>query len=179
MKKILFIIALISVLGLGINLALYNYLKCNISLIMAITFGTTAYHLVMRLAVGYVINIIFNNKINYKLKWFKVKNWEMKLYKKLKVKKWKRYIPTFAPETFELNKKTLENIIQVTCQSEIVHEIIMVLSFVPLFFTVWFGEFLVFFITSLISCLLDGIFVTLQRFNRPRLLKLINCHSNI
>ena len=59
------------------------------------------------------------------------------------------------------------------CQAEIVHEIIIVLSFVPIIFSIWFGELLVFIITSVISALIDSIFVMLQRYNRSRIIKLI------
>ena len=58
------------------------------------------------------------------------------------------------------------------CQAEIVHEIIVILSFVPLLFTIPFGAFPVFLLTSAGSALLDTVFVIIQCCNRPRIMKL-------
>ena len=48
----------------------------------------------------------------------------------------------------------------------------MVLSFVPVAFSVWFGSLGVFLITSFAAFLFDSVFVILQRYNRPRLMRL-------
>ena len=55
------------------------------------------------------------------------------------------------------------------CGAEVVHEIIMLCSFLPLLMVPLFGEFWAFFITSLLSALFDSLFVMAQRYNRPRL----------
>ena len=138
-----------------------------------ITAGTFLYHFAMRLAVGYGINTVFKNEMDYTKKWFKQKPFEEKLFKLLKVKKFKRFAPTYSPETFDINKKSTEQIIKATCQAEIVHEIIILLSFLPIIASVWLGDFWVFLITSFLSALFDGWFVILQRYNRPRLIKLL------
>ncbi|MCD7724158.1 MAG: hypothetical protein LUI12_01155 [Clostridiales bacterium] len=52
-------------------------------------------------------------------------------------------------------------------------ENIMVLSFVPLAFSRWFGDVPVFAVTSCGACLVDGVFVAVQRYNRPRLVRLL------
>ena len=74
---------------------------------------------------------------------------------------------------FDIKKRTLKEIIGATCQAEIVHEIIVILSFLPIILSVWFGELAVFIITSIISALIDTIFIIMQRYNRPRLIKLM------
>ena len=51
--------------------------------------------------------------------------------------------------------------------------IIVLLSFLPLAFSLVFGSFPVFLITSILSAALDLVFVALQRCNRPRLMRLI------
>ena len=48
----------------------------------------------------------------------------------------------------------------------------MVCSFLPLLMVPLFGEFWVFFITSLLSALFDSLFVIAQRYNRPRMERL-------
>ncbi len=58
------------------------------------------------------------------------------------------------------------------CQSEIVHAVIILLSFVPLPGTIPFGAFPVFLLTSLAAALTDTVFVIVQRYNRPRVIRL-------
>lgn len=88
-------------------------------------------------------------------------------------KKWKKWVPVFNPKDYDLKNNSIAEIIQVTCQAEVVHEIIMILSFVPVIFSVWFGAAEVFLITSCVAFLIDSIFVVLQRYNRPRLMRLL------
>ena len=83
-------------------------------------------------------------------------------------------MPTYNPEFYSTEKHSLEEIAMVTCQAEIVHELIIIFSFVPVLFTLWFDSFWVFMITSIISALIDTLFVIMQRYNRPRITKLIN-----
>lgn len=173
MKKKMIIITLVMLAGLLTCGVIYYFNKNPVLFTLSITFGTCFYHLAMRLIVGFGINGIFHNKMNYKKWWFKEKKFEAKLYKALGVKKWKKLMPTFDPKAFSIKDHTVEEIIQITCQSEIVHEIIMLLSFVPVIFTVWFGSLLAFLITSCLSFCFDGIFVIMQRYNRPRLMRLL------
>lgn len=138
----------------------------------AISFGTTAYHFVMRLAVGYIIPKLTNYDFDYRRRWFQPRNWESAFYKKLKIKNWKGKLPTYAPEQFSRSEHSLHRIIQNMCGAEIVHEIIMVLSFLPLLTVPLFGAFPVFLITSILAALYDSIFVMAQRYNRPRLVRI-------
>lgn len=142
-------------------------------LTMGIVCGTFSYHFLMRLAVGKCVDMRLHNHVDYQKRWFRLHGWEEKFYRFLRVKKWKKYIPTFAPDAFSLEKRSLEEIVEATCQAELVHEIIMLLSFVPLLFSIPFGAFFVFLGTSVGSALLDSVFVILQRYNRPRLIKLL------
>ena len=146
----------------------------SIFLTLAISFGVTAYHFIMRLIVGYIVHSILHNKVNYNRKYFQPKKFEAKLYKFLKVKKWKDKMPTYNSEFYSTEKHTLEEIASVTCQAEIVHKIIVVLSFLPILLTIYFDSFWVFVITSVISALIDTLFIIMQRYNRPRIIKLIN-----
>ena len=89
------------------------------------------------------------------------------------VRKWKKHIPTYNPESFDLAMFSLEEVIHHMCVSELVHETIVVLSFVPLFAVCIWGEFYVFLITSILSAAFDTLFIILQRYNRPRLIRLL------
>ena len=102
------------------------------------------------------------------------KGFEKKLYKKLNVKQWKAKVPAWSPESFDMKHHTLDEIIQSMCNAEIVHEIIIVLSFVPILFSLKYGVALVFVCTSIIAALTDSMFVMIQRYNRPRIVKQIN-----
>ena len=173
MKNKMILITLILFVGfLACGIA-YYFIKNSVLFTIAITLCTCFYHFAMRLIVGLCIDAIFRNKMNYNKWWFRERKFEARLYKILHVKKWKKHLPTFNPEYFDINKHSIEEIIQATCQSEVVHEIIMVLSFVPVIFTIWFGSLVAFLITSFIAFCFDSIFVIMQRFNRPRLRRLL------
>jgi len=139
----------------------------------AITFGTCFYHFAMRLMVGYGLNLIMQNRTDYRKAWFQLRPFEARLYQILKVRKWKGYMPTFDPTFFDPKLHSWEEIAQAMCQAEVVHEIIILLSFVPLLAAIPFGAFPVFLVTSLLSAGYDLSFVIMQRFNRPRILRFL------
>jgi hypothetical protein len=157
----------------------YQLIDDKIFLIFAITFGTTAYHFGIRLFIGTLLNYIMKNKADYTKRWYQVSTLEMILYKKLNVKKWKNKMPTYDKDIFDISKHSWDEIIQATCQSELVHEANIVLSFLPLVASVWFGEFYVFFITSILSAIFDLMFVFMQRFNRARILKIKKDYNEV
>lgn len=141
---------------------------------LGVTALTFFYHLAIRLLIGeFVVVKLRVNKAGYRHKWFQQTEWEKKLYKTLKVKKWKANMPTYSPDEFDIKKHSMEEIVQATCRSEIVHELNVLVSFVPLLFTLFFGDFFVFLITSLAAACFDMVFVIMQRFNRPRLVRMI------
>ncbi|MDD5946218.1 MAG: hypothetical protein PUC41_00265 [Oscillospiraceae bacterium] len=140
---------------------------------LAITFGTCFYHMAMRLAVGYLIHACKHNRFDYRKGWFQPLPFEAAFYQTIHIRAWKKKIPTFQPTFFDVRQQSLENIIMATCQAEVVHEVIVVLSFLPLLAAIPFGAFAVFLITSLAAAATDMIFVLLQRYNRPRLMRLM------
>lgn len=142
-------------------------------LTLAVAFGTTAYHLGMRLLVGLFFNIKMKNHADYTKGWYQVHAWEKRLYQFLRVKKWKGKMPVYNPEIFSNNEHTWDEIAQAMCQAELVHETIVILSFVPLTASIWFGSFHVFLITSICGALFDMMFVIMQRYNRPRIINII------
>ena len=83
-------------------------------------------------------------------------------------------MPTYDNSLFDLSKHSLDEIAQAMCQSELVHETITIFSLVPILFSIWFGAFWVFFITSVLGALFDLMFVIMQRYNRPRIIKIID-----
>ncbi len=139
----------------------------------AISFGTTAYHFCMRFAVAGVVSAVMRNRADYRAERYRLRAWEKKLYDRLRVKRWKNLLPTYRPESFDPRLHSWEEIAQATCQAEIVHAIIVALSFLPIVCIVWFGEPVVFIVTSVLAAALDLLFVVAQRYNRARIVKLI------
>ena len=142
----------------------------------AITFGTTAYHFCMRLAVGWLIPKLPLNPCHG---WFLPRSWEAGFYRTLRVKHWKGKLPTYDPNEFSMKTQTLEQILRNMCAAELVHEVIMVLSLVPIAFSRTFGALPVFLVTSLAACFFDGLFVIAQRYNRPRLARLVQRNKSV
>lgn len=173
MAKTVKITAVVCMVLTIIVILIYQWKPTSLMLRLAITFGTTSYHFWMRLLVGYVVNGIFHNQIDYNQKWFREKKFEKRLYEILHVKKWKDRMPTFAPEMLDIKVHTWEEIAGAMCQSEMVHVIIVVLSFVPILATLLWGSFWVFLITSIVAACMDSAFVIMQRYNRPRIIRMI------
>ena len=173
MKKKMITITVISLIGLSVSGVVYYFTGSPVFFSVAITFGTMLYHFAMRLTVGYLIDAKYHNKMDHTKKWFAERAFERELYKRLQVKKWKKWLPTYNPQDFDLKRHSMKDIVQTTCQAEVVHEVNMVLSFVPVLFSIWFGSLGVFIITSCAAFLFDSIFVIMQRYNRPRLIRLM------
>ena len=163
---------------------LYRFHGANWLLVTAISFGTTAYHFIMRLIVGYVLPKVTQYDYDYKHPWFQPKCWESILYKFLRLKRWKGQLPTYAPEQFSLQINSLHRVIQNMCGAEVVHEIIMLLSFLPVLVIPIFGAPEAFWSTSIAAAFFDSLFVMAQRFNRPRLVRIYekrktDCHTSV
>lgn len=157
----------------AISLPIFLITKNDIIETITITIGVTLYHFVMRLVVGTLVNVIMKNKANHNNIWFREKRFESKLYKVLGVRKWKKRLPTYSPETFDTTRKTIKEIVGATCQAEIVHEIIMVFSLFPIIAMPYLGGAVAIIITSVLATLFDFLFVILQRYNRPKLVRVM------
>ena len=165
-------ITVASLLLLGIFVLLYQKIHIDWMLSCAITFGTCFYHFAVRLMIGEIYDRCMNNKADYSKKWYQIRKWEISLYEKLRVKKWKGKMPTYKPEYFSIKEHTWDEVAQAMCQAELVHETIVIFSLVPMLFCVLWGSFWIFFITSLLAALFDLSFVVMQRYNRPRVVKI-------
>lgn len=170
MPKLMRRLAALCLGGTVIAALLLNYLHNKIWLTLAITLGTTAYHLGIRLLAGGLFNAAMHNRADLSRRWYQPQPWEDKLYRLLRVREWKNKLPTYYPESFSPRKHSWEEIAQAMCQSELVHEVNMLLSFVPLLAVKYFGSFYVFLLTSIGAALFDLLFVIMQRYNRPRVL---------
>lgn len=102
--------------------------------------------------------------------WFSQAGWENRLYKKLKVKKWKDILPTYNSSQFKTNSKSKEDLIKVMIQSENVHLLLIFLSYVPVFLGKYYGHWVAMILIAFVFSLLHIPFVIVQRFNLPRII---------
>ena len=167
LPQIIYTLTAILTAGTVATTILYQSTSKEILLTLAITFGTCAYHFIMRLLVGSIVNSILHNKVDCCKRWFQVSESEKKIYEKLGVKKWKNKMPTYRPDWFDPRLHSWKEIAQTMCQSEVGHEIIAVLSFLPVIVVLFF------FITSIVSAGMDLIFVIMQRYNRQRIMRIL------
>ena len=173
MKRKMILTTIFLLIGFAICLPVFIVTNNGVLEVLAITIGITLYHFAMRLAVGEIINAVMKNKLEHIGVWFRERRFEKKLYKFLRVRRWKKYVPTYSPETFDASTKTVKELIGATCQAEIVHEVIMAFSLLPIVLIPFLGGAIAIIITSVLSALIDCIFVILQRYNRPKLLKIM------
>ena len=134
---------------------------------------TIMYHFWGRIIMGNVSKL-FKNSINYKQGWFKEKRFEKSLYKFLRVKKWKGKALTYNPETFSLKENSLEAIANTMTKSEVDHWINEIISLSTLLFPIMWGHFGIFFISAIAAMIFDSQFIIIQRYNRPRVVKILN-----
>ena len=97
MIKFLKAAPVVFLIGTIVTGILYQKTLLGIWLTIAITFGTTAYHFIMRWVVAFIYNSIMHNRADYRKHWYQVSKSEMKLYEKLRVKKWKNRMPPIIP----------------------------------------------------------------------------------
>ena len=172
MKRLIHLAAALSV-ALTVLFLILNRLHPSVAFLsLAVTFGTISYHFLIRLLIGLCFNLTMRNRADYHAVWFQPRAWERPLYDRLKVKRWKKRMPTYQPELFDPRLHTWDEIAQAMCQAELVHETIVIASFLPLLASVRFGAFWVFLITSVFSALLDLVLVIMQRFNRPAVVRI-------
>lgn len=153
-------------------LCLFIWGAGRVFLSLGITCATIAYHFTMRLLVGWCYDRLMNNRADVQHPWFRQRRFEPGLFDLLRVKSWKSYMPTYEPDLFDPQQHTWEEIAQAMCQSELVHETIFVLSFLPVVASIWLGDLPVFLITSVLAACFDLCFVLIQRYNRPTVIRL-------
>lgn len=149
-----------------------NINNSGLILWIGITAFTIMYHFWVRIIMGN-ISKLFKKYINYRQWWFKERKFEKKLYKDLRVKEWKGKALTYNPEQFSLKTNSLENIANTMAKSEVDHWINEVISLSTLLFAIPWGQFWIFALTAIAAMIFDSQFIIIQRYNRPRIMKLL------
>ena len=147
-----------------------NIYKNRIILWVGIVCFTIMYHLWTRIVFGNITKLF---KINYKQNWFKERKFEKKLYKLLQVKKWKGKALTYNPELFSLKDYSLKEIANTMSKVETDHWINELISLSTLLFAIPWGKFWIFLTSAIIAMLFDAQFIVIQRYNRPRIVKIL------
>lgn len=171
MKKLVYTSAAVSlILGL-ITAVLYNTYQSGIYFSLSVTFFTTFYHIAMRLAAGFAANLInIGEKDLYE---FTISETETRFYKMIKLRKWKNKVPTYKKDMFSLKKNSYAELCRNMIISQKGHEMMVLLSFVPLLFSKMLDGFVPFLITSVLAAVFDMQFVFIQRFNRARIAEIM------
>ncbi len=133
---------------------------------------TIMYHFWVRIIMGNVSKL-FKDKINYKQAWFKEHGFEKPLYKLLQVKKWKDKALTYNPGDFDVNNRPLVDICNTMAKSEVDHWINECISISTMFFGLIWGHPHLFIISAIAAMIFDSQFIIIQRYNRPRIVKLL------
>lgn len=131
---------------------------------------TIMYHLWVRLIMGNVTKL-FN--VRYDQWWFKEWAFEKHVYKALRVKRWKDKVLTYNPEQFSVRDRTLEELANSMSKAETDHWVNELISLSTLLFALLWGKFWLFFASAVAAMLFDGQFIVIQRYNRPRVKKLM------
>lgn len=171
MKKSIFAVSGISMALMFLFFGIFVGTKQMIFLTLAITALTVCYHFTVRMAIGTVCDHFWHNQLDYRKKMFCEKGFEKKLYKTLQVKRWKDYMPTFNADSFSLKKHSIGEVLGAGCQAEAVHWQCVIASLLSMLFAIPFGKFGIFCATAIAGALVDLVFIIIQRFNRPRLIK--------
>ena len=174
-----------SVIAIGVILSVLclsgyygEYTENDIVLWTGITAFTITYHFWGRIILGNVSKL-FRKYINYKQWWFKERKFEKKLYEILKVKKWKGKALTYNPEQFDLKQNSLEQILNTMTKSEVDHWINEAISISTMIFGLIWGETWIFVLTAIAAMIFDGQFIVIQRYNRPRIIKILERQEKI
>ncbi len=149
---------------------LHEIIKMDWILIIGMIMGYTAIHFILMFITAPILFALFRMKYNYLHRWFAPKRFEEKLYQILKVKKWKNKIPTYDNAAYSLTKQNITKAIQMTCHAEIVHEVISVLSYLPILLGLVIPKVGLFVVLSFAFSVTHLLFSIVQRYNRPRLL---------
>jgi len=170
-KRIMYIVSAVSLVLMFVCFGIYRAAGWGILTTLGIISMTVCYHFTIRLFIGNIVDAVMRNEADWRKPWFRQRTFEEKLYKNLKVKRWKDRLPAIEENAFRFGKQPIERIIGATCQSEVIHELDVLASLAAILFAIPFGDLWVFLITSILGAAFDMIFVIMQRYNRPRLLK--------
>lgn len=78
-----------------------------------------------------------------------------------------------------MKQNSLEQILNTMTKSEVDHWINEAISISTMFFGLIWGETWIFVLTAIAAMLFDGQFIVIQRYNRPRIIKILERQEKI
>ena len=132
---------------------------------------TVVYHFKGRLIMGEQTK---KWKISYTHPFFRERSFEQGLYRLLRVRDWRGKVLTYDPAAFDLGTHTLPEIADTMSKAEVDHWINELISLSTLLFGLVWGETWIFALTAVMAMLFDSQFILVQRYNRRRVVALIN-----
>ncbi len=140
-----------------------------------VVFFTAVYHLWLRLIMGNLTKL-FN--IKYTMWCFKERAFKKSIYKFFHVKTWKNNVPTYNPELFSLKDYSLYDIANTMCKVETDHIVNIFISLSTLLFSILWGQLWIFALVAILAILFDSQFIMIQRYNRPRVIRILKRLNN-
>lgn len=136
-----------------------------------VTFITCFYHFAYRLLINAILPKQAE-KLSFSCKWFTIKNFEISIFKLLKVKRWREKLPNLLPSVKSAADLSTDMILRETCQAEMMHELDILFSFVPFFVSLFYGSNeWIFLFSGLFTAGFDLCLVIFYRHFRTRLIK--------
>ncbi len=131
-------------------------------------------HGLFRILVPSFLFLIFRYRFDPESFWFSEKSFERGLYERLNVKSWKSFVEklSFHPHRFDMEKHDDAFILSYMCHAELCHEITIILDLMTCLMAGNIIEFIFLLILALVLVSLEMSFITVQRYNRPRLLRI-------
>lgn len=166
------ILLVISAVLCAIAFAVYysGLLKHGAVLWVGIVGFMIVYHFSLRLLEGVITSKL---KINRHSFWFSEKPFEKKLYRLLLVRKWRDRVLTYDPDAFSRTKHSWDEIADAMTKAELDHWINEAISLTSILFSLLWGNAWIFIISAVCAMLFDAQFIVLQRFNRPKVEKIV------
>ena len=83
----------------------------------------------------------------------------------------------YSPAKYDVRQHSLADIIKTMTYAEVDHELMLLLSYLPVLLVIPFGDPVVFIISSVAASLVEVPFIVLQRYNRARLANVLHRQS--
>ncbi|MEE0859329.1 MAG: hypothetical protein U0M12_07685 [Acutalibacteraceae bacterium] len=161
--------------------------------VLYITLLLALFWVVINVTVPWLVRFLVPKRFFNENKWlFKERKFEGPLYRKIKVSKWKDKLPDagklihFQRDSLpcDIDEAYINRFIMECCIAELGHLSVGIIGFTSLFFVFLIPgndklEHLgVFLLLSILDFAIQMLFVIIQRYNRPRLIKLRKLYSH-
>lgn len=167
----------IALVSLGLMFALFAFAERTghrAFTALGITAVVVCYHFTTRLVMANIFDGVNSSYFKPDSFRFREMKFEKKLYKKIGVRHWKKYLPVFDEDRFALKMNTMDTLVGETCRMEAMHWMNALISIASVLFASLFGAAPVFVITAIAGVLVELVLISVHRYNRPRFRAMID-----